>query len=163
MPPMAAMVATAEPDTAPKKALARKVHTARLPGSQPTRALARPTRRLAMPPLSNRPPQIMKKGTARKEKELMEANIFTGITLRGILEKSAMGTREPPRKAVIRGTPRNIAPKTKTIQVIITSINQVLLLHSVLRSVHGEVVSAFRKQLLLGEVVIPAHHNSPDS
>jgi hypothetical protein len=62
--PMAATVAGAEPEMAPKNAQARKETTARPPGSQPTRERARLTSRLETPPVSIRLPARIKKGTA---------------------------------------------------------------------------------------------------
>ena len=76
MEPMAATVAEAEPEMAPKNALATKVTMARPPGSQPTSEFAKSTSRLETPPLSKRPPAIMKKGIAIMLKESREVKIF---------------------------------------------------------------------------------------
>ena len=69
MAPMAATVATAEPETAPKNMQARMVTMPREPVIPPMQLLAALTSRLEMPPLSMMLPQIMKKGRAIMEEE----------------------------------------------------------------------------------------------
>ena len=65
MEPMAATVAGAEPDTAPKNIQAITVTIPREPVMPPTREFANLTRRLDRPPVSMMVPQIIKKGSAR--------------------------------------------------------------------------------------------------
>ena len=52
----------------------------------------------------------------------MDANILLVMTSIGILENNASGMIDPPRNAVISGTPRIIIPNTQIIQQIIICI-----------------------------------------
>ena len=65
MEPMAATVAGAEPETAPKNIQAMTVTMPREPVMPPTREFAKRTRRFDKPPVSMMVPQIIKKGSAR--------------------------------------------------------------------------------------------------
>jgi hypothetical protein len=64
MLPMAATVAGAEPETAPKNMQAMMVTMPRLPVMLPTRLLAMFTRRRLRPPTFMKLPAMMKKGMA---------------------------------------------------------------------------------------------------
>ena len=106
MEPIAAVVAAAEPDSAPKNAEATTITWARPPAIQPTRQSAKRTIRLDIPPTSISFPASMKKGIAIRVKESTEAyvlwaNVATFIPLPSII--SAVGS---PMETT-RGTFRN--------------------------------------------------------
>ena len=67
--PMAEVVATAEPETAPKNMQAIVVTIERPPVIQPRRLSAKFTILLAIPPVAIRFPASIKNGTARSVKE----------------------------------------------------------------------------------------------
>ena len=75
MLPTAAAAAEAEPEMAPKRALAPALVTSRAPGSFPSRAMTKSTSRLAMPPWFIRFPARMKKGMAVRLKLLMPTKV----------------------------------------------------------------------------------------
>ncbi len=103
--PMAATVAEAEPEIAPKKAEDKNTTIASPPGSQPTSALAKSVSRFDTPPLSNRPPAIMKKGIAIKLNESSELNIFCTRNTDGVLEKASSATADATSRAMAMGAP----------------------------------------------------------
>ena len=74
--PMAATVAGAEPDMAPKKAQHTEVTIAKPPVKCPIQASAKSTNLLVIPPLDINAPPAMKNGIAISGKESHAVNIF---------------------------------------------------------------------------------------
>ena len=84
MPPMEAASATAVPEMPPKSMDPATLACPRPPRIQPTNALAKRTIRPVMPPRFIRLPARMKPGMHRRTKTSIPANIFCGMTTRGM-------------------------------------------------------------------------------
>jgi len=84
MAPMEETSATAEPLMPPKNMEAMMFTWARPPRTQPMRALEKPTRRREIPPWLMISPLRMKKGIARRLKELTPFTRRCTMDIRGI-------------------------------------------------------------------------------
>jgi len=84
MEPMAAVSAAVDPET-PEKKISDTMETIPRPFLKwPTKAYARLTSLLEIPPVSMRAPARIKKGTAKRGKESQPVKIFCGTMTRGM-------------------------------------------------------------------------------
>ena len=110
MAPMAATVAGAEPDTAPKNMHAMTVTIPREPVTPPMIELAALTRRLDSPPVSMMVPEIMKKGRARLVKLATPPYVVWAMNELVVTGSTFISTNILMNIATAMGTPRNMRP-----------------------------------------------------
>ena len=108
--PTAKVVATVEPDTAPKSVQVATEVMASPPGRRPTMTLARRIRRRVRPPSPMMLPASMNSGSASREKELAPANMRCTSTSREKPSKSIMPPDTAPMMKAM-GRPRNRSAK----------------------------------------------------
>jgi hypothetical protein len=104
MVPIAATVATAAPEIAPKNILAIIATKASPPEKRPTIELAKSTSLLDMPPNSIREPARIKNGTAMRGKESVAVNIFCTSTMRGTDPEKKIAATDDRPIAIAMGT-----------------------------------------------------------
>ncbi len=104
MEPIAAVVAAAAPEMAPKNILAIIATRARPPENLPTMEFAKSTSLFEIPPNSINEPAKIKNGTAINGKESVAVNIFWTITSKGIFPFITIATIEDSAMAIAIGT-----------------------------------------------------------
>jgi hypothetical protein len=109
-PPMAAVVAGADPERAPKKVDATVATRARPPLILPKKAPARLSSLRDTPPSLMMFPARMKKGTAMRAKELPALNMFCTRTLMSAAPVMSTETMHESPSATMMGTPRRRNP-----------------------------------------------------
>ena len=119
--PMAMTVAVEDPEIAPKNADATKVTIARPPGRPPTIAAARLTSLFETPPLSSRPPAIMKNGMAMNGKEsvAVKKRCTTTISGRSVYISSGIAAATARARAIgtlMADKPKKIANRAAAIR-----------------------------------------------
>lgn len=106
MPPIAATVAGAEPESAPKNAQANTATIAMPPGIQPTNLSKNLISLLLIPPLDISAPASTNNGIASSENDPLEANIACATAFKSFVLYMAKDSKEEPIKAVIIGVPK---------------------------------------------------------
>ena len=129
MEPIAATVAGFEPDSAAKNAEAITVIIPSPPGIVPTKDLANSTSRRDIPPVSIKPPAIIKKGMAMNGNESTAVNIRWATTNGGvgISPNSSAAIPERPRATPIGTLTSNNMTKTPNNMASIPTVSPLLL------------------------------------
>jgi len=99
--PMEETSATAEPEIPPKNMEARIFTWARPPRTLPIRALAKPTSLREIPPWLMISPERMKKGIARREKELTPLTRRCTMDIKGMFRNIAVKIEDRNREKVM--------------------------------------------------------------
>ncbi len=127
MPPIAAVVATDEPEIAAKKVHATTDTREIPPEIQPTSVSANETKRFDRPPLAMMSPAKKKAGSASIAKLLQPANIFWVISDSDKLGSTLRATTIAPPNDQVTGMPITMRP-AKVINIKIAARSMVLLL-----------------------------------